>query len=186
LNRGFAVVGKWNGLLLLQRLTAPVDLPPGTAKISFTSGSTGAPKGACLSAVGLMDTASAVARRLAELPIDRHLAVLPLSLLLENTAGIYAPLLRGAEILVPDLPTLGWQGMSGFDPAALQRAVATAAPSSLILVPELLKLWALFLAAAGKREPPACATSPSAAPASHRPCWTRRAPRACRPTRAMA
>ena len=150
LNRGFAVVGKWNGLLLLQRLTEPVDLPPGTAKISFTSGSTGAPKGACLSAVGLMETASAVARRLAALPIDRHLAVLPLSLLLENTAGIYAPLLRGAEILVPDLPTLGWQGMSGFDPAALQRAVATAAPSSLILVPELLKLWALFLAASGQ------------------------------------
>ncbi|MBK7676294.1 AMP-binding protein [Accumulibacter sp.] len=153
LNRGFAVVGKWNGLLLLQRLATPIDLPPGTAKVSFTSGSTGAPKGACLSAVGLMDTASAVARRLADLPIDRHLAVLPLSLLLENTAGVYAPLLRGAEILVPDLPALGWQGMSGFDPAALQRAVATAAPGSLILVPELLKLWALFLAASGQEGP---------------------------------
>jgi hypothetical protein len=51
LNRGFAVAGKWNGLLLLQRPIAPVDLPPGTAKISFTSGSTGAPKGACLSAL---------------------------------------------------------------------------------------------------------------------------------------
>ena len=153
LKRGFAVAGKWNGLLLLQRPIAPVDLPPGTAKVSFTSGSTGAPKGACLSVVGLMDTASSVARRLADLPIDRHLAVLPLSLLLENTAGIYAPLLRGAEIHVPDLPALGWRGMSGFEPAALQRAVATAAPSSLILVPELLKLWALFLAASGQAGP---------------------------------
>jgi long-chain acyl-CoA synthetase len=186
LNRGFAVVGKWNGLLLLQRLTEPVDLPPGTAKISFTSGSTGAPKGACLSAVGLMETASAVARRLAALPIDRHLAVLPLSLLLENTAGIYAPLLRGAEILVPDLPTLGWQGMSGFDPAALQRAVATAAPSSLILVPELLKLWALFLAASGQ-EGAASLRYVAVGGARVSPaCCSRRAPRVCRPIRAMA
>jgi long-chain acyl-CoA synthetase len=155
LNRGFAVVGKWNGLLLLQRLTEPVDLPPGTAKISFTSGSTGAPKGACLSAVGLMETASAVARRLAALPIDRHLAVLPLSLLLENSAGIYAPLLRAAEICMSRI-CRPWAGKAwpASMPAALQRGGGDCreAPASLILVPELLKAWsAAAWRAAGKR-----------------------------------
>ncbi|MDO8419432.1 MAG: AMP-binding protein, partial [Rubrivivax sp.] len=35
--------------LMLARLRAtPVALPPGTAKITFTSGTTGAPKGVCL------------------------------------------------------------------------------------------------------------------------------------------
>ncbi|MDD3018520.1 MAG: AMP-binding protein [Comamonas sp.] len=52
--------------------------------MSFTSGSTGAPKGVCLSAAGLIDTALALRERLADLPLTRHLAVLPLALLLEQ------------------------------------------------------------------------------------------------------
>jgi acyl-CoA synthetase (AMP-forming)/AMP-acid ligase II len=73
--------------------------------------------------------------------------------LLENSAGIYAPLLRGAAIHLPGLQTLGWQGMAGFDPAALQRTVEAVRPSSLILVPELLKAWTLHLAATGQLAP---------------------------------
>ncbi|MBI2305952.1 MAG: AMP-binding protein [Rhodocyclales bacterium] len=153
LGAGFHPGGKWNDLVLLQRRAVPAALPAGTAKISFTSGSTGSPKGACLSADGLIDTAAAVAARLADLPITRHLAVLPLALLLENSAGIYAPLLRGVEIHLPRLAALGWQGMAGFDPAALQRSVATLRPNSVILVPELLKAWTLYLAASGQGVP---------------------------------
>lgn len=155
LDLGFVVTGRWCDLIRLQRprpRTAS-PLPAGTAKISFTSGSTGIPKGACLSAAGLIDTAQAVSTRLADLPISRHLAVLPLSLLLENCAGIYAPLLRGAEIQLPSLQSLGWQGMSGFDPAALMRSIARAQPCSLILVPELLKAWSFTLSASGARAP---------------------------------
>lgn len=150
---GFAIEGKWSGLVLLRRRTGEARLPAGTAKVSFTSGSTGQPKGACLSAAGLIDTATAVARRLADLPIERHLAVLPLSLLLENTAGIYAPLLRGSAIQLPGLSLLGWRGMAGFDLSALQRTVATLEADSLILVPELLKAWSLFLVASGQCAP---------------------------------
>ncbi len=149
----FVIEGKWSGLVLLRRQAGNTRLPAGTAKVSFTSGSTGQPKGACLSAAGLIDTATAVARRLADLPIERHLAVLPLSLLLENIAGIHAPLLRGSAIHLPGLALLGWQGMAGFDPSALQRTVATLEPDSLILVPELLKAWSLFLVASGQRAP---------------------------------
>jgi long-subunit acyl-CoA synthetase (AMP-forming) len=154
LERGFRLAGAWQGLAWLTRAApAAARLRAGTAKISFTSGSTGEPKGVCLGAQGLIDTAQAVVDRLAGVPIRRHLAVLPLALLLENSAGIYAPLLRRAAIHVPELATLGWRGMAGFDPAALQGTVARLGPDSAILVPELLKAWSLYLAATGQRAP---------------------------------
>jgi len=72
---------------------------------------------------------------------------LPLALLLENVAGVYAPLLRGATIVLPRLADLGWRGMGGFDPAQLQRQISELKPDSVILVPELLKAWMLALRA---------------------------------------
>lgn len=154
LRLGFSVDGEEYGLVRLRRAVSKVSLPPATAKISFTSGSSGAPKGVCLSSSGLVDTARAIVERLADLPVGRHLAVLPLALLLENTAGIYAPLLRGGVVCLPDLARLGWCGMAGFEPAALQRELAATAPESLILVPELLKAWVMHLAASGQRTHP--------------------------------
>lgn len=147
LGLGFVVERALGALTLLRRSVTAVALPGGTAKISFTSGSTGTPKGVCLSAAGLMDTATSISYQLAPLSIQRHLAVLPLTLLLENTAGVYAGLISGACVMVPSLAQLGWRGMAGFNPAALQQAVQTLTPHSVILVPELLKAWALFLAA---------------------------------------
>jgi len=148
LNLGFCREESWHGLVFLRRRARAANLPRGTAKLSFTSGSTGAPKGACLSAEGLFDTARAVCLRLEDLPIGRHLAALPLALLLENVAGLYAPLLRGAQVWLPDLPSLGWRGMAGFNPSALHRAAASAQANSMILVPELLKAWTGYLEAA--------------------------------------
>lgn len=157
LDIGFATTEVEGSLHWMTRTVSPVALPEGTAKVSYTSGSTGTPKGVCLTAEGLIDTARAVKSRLHDLPIERHLAVLPLALLLENSAGIYAPLLRGAEIHLPPLASLGWQGMSGFAPNVLQQAVAGHRPNSLILVPELLKAWLLFLGKTGLQAPPGLA-----------------------------
>ena len=153
----FTAQPAWQGLAWLERTVAPADLPPGTAKISFTSGSTGSPKGVCLTADGLLDTAMAVSARLEAISIESHLAVLPLALLLENVAGLYAPILRGARVHLPSLEDLGWRGMAGFDPSALDRAVAATGASSAILVPELLKAWTLYLAHARRRASPALA-----------------------------
>ncbi len=154
LGLGFAVDSEWQGLTLMRRAVAAMAIPAGTAKVSFTSGSTGQPKGVCLSAAGLIDTVLALQERLADLPIERHLAVLPLSLLLENVAGVYVPLLRGAEVHLPALQDLGWRGMGGFDPARLDATVEAVRPDSLILVPELLKAWTIFLDRAGKQASP--------------------------------
>ncbi len=153
LNLGFTVGEKRRNLFWLRREVEPIELPAGTAKISFTSGSTGLPKGVCLSGAGLLETAHALCVRLSDIGIARHLAVLPLAVLLENNAGIYAPLLRGAEIHLPALASIGWRGMAGFDPQALHRKVTEVHPDSLILVPELLKSWSLFLVHSGQRAP---------------------------------
>ena len=155
LDLGFGIAGHWQGLAWMRRLTTPAVLPPGTAKISFTSGSSGAPKGVCLGTSGLLDTARALRDRLADLPLGAHLAVLPLPLLLENVAGVYAPLLRGIPVHLPALASVGWRGMAGFDPGELDAAVRVAQPGSLMLVPELLKAWTLYLAHSGSRPPEA-------------------------------
>jgi long-chain acyl-CoA synthetase len=153
LGLGFAAEGEWCSLQFMSRACQATVLPAGSAKVSFTSGSTGQPKGVCLSADGLLDTARAVVERLDACAIERHLAVLPLALLLENVAGVYASLLRGVTIHLPGLADIGWQGMAGFDPRALHQQAMSLRPSSLILVPELLKVWSLYLAASGQRGP---------------------------------
>jgi long-subunit acyl-CoA synthetase (AMP-forming) len=102
---------------------------------------------------GLLETAAALTTCLASLPVERHLAVLPLPLLLENVAGVYAPLLRGAEIFLPSLKSLGWQSMAGFDPAALHRTASAVRANSLILVPELAKAWAMYMKSAHLQSP---------------------------------
>lgn len=122
----------------LDSLHSP-SLPQYTAKITFTSGSTGAPKGVCLST----EQCLRVARSLAELiPVaqPRHLCVLPLATLLENVAGVYLPLILGGSVQVPALGDIGFAGSSGVDARRLLAALECAQPETLILVPQLLGL----------------------------------------------
>jgi len=120
------------------------DLPPdqqrcpsNTQKITFTSGSTGTPKGVCLSADHQWVTADALAVTIdIESPI--HLCVLPLATLLENVAGIYAPLLSGGTIIVPSDTQRGLSGSSGLHLGALLECISTVSPTTMILLPALL------------------------------------------------
>ncbi|MXR37686.1 AMP-binding protein [Craterilacuibacter sinensis] len=109
-----------------------------SAKITFTSGTTGAPKGVCLSQTLLLATTRALLDASGGASLRSHLAVLPLSTLLENVAGVYRALLAGACCHVPPLAQVGLSGSSGFDVARLCRALDTYTPASLILVPQLL------------------------------------------------
>lgn len=116
-------------------------LPAGTALITFTSGSTGTPKGVCLSAAHLDDVAAAVVDALAGNTPQRHLSLLPLSLLLEQIAGVGAALLSGATVLLPDLASCGLRGAALVDAAELAAAIERWQPESTILVPQLLQAW---------------------------------------------
>jgi long-subunit acyl-CoA synthetase (AMP-forming) len=131
-----------SGLAVFRRqldAAARQPLPPGTAKITYTSGSTGQPKGVCLGAAQLEDVAQSLAVATSSFGITRHLCLLPLATLLENIAGIYAPLLSGATcLLLPSSAT----GMSyaGPDVARMLACIAGSGAESLVLVPELLRM----------------------------------------------
>ncbi|MCB1685369.1 MAG: AMP-binding protein [Pseudomonadales bacterium] len=117
---------------------SPVPLPAETAKLTYTSGTTGTPKGVCLSADTLVATAQGIAEALEPVRVQHHMSVLPLSLLLENVAGVYANLLNGGITTLLPLAALGLQGSSGIDLAGFVAAQNRVRPESLILVPQLL------------------------------------------------
>lgn len=113
-------------------------LPEHTAKITFTSGTTGNPKGVCLSTEHQWQVADSIAQGV-ELKMNKHLCVLPLATLLENIAGVYAPLLNGTPIELPSLVNLGFNGSSSLDFRRFVRQISLSSPASIITTPELLK-----------------------------------------------
>tara|TARA_R110000850_G_scaffold41765_3_gene107029 strand:- start:27560 stop:29053 length:1494 start_codon:yes stop_codon:yes gene_type:complete len=128
--------------LWLNRIPAFEDhalIPENTGKITYTSGSTGTPKGVCLSNQQLIDEAMFLGSAVG-LSKPRHLCLLPLSTLLENVAGIYAPLLFGGEVIVPTLEEMGFYGSSTVEPTTLIETITRYQPNTLILTPQLLQL----------------------------------------------
>lgn len=137
---GFGEASALAGGYLSQRQVAvATPLPPLTHKITFTSGTTGAPKGVCLAAAAQLAVAESLVTVTAPLQITRHLCLLPLAVLLENIAGIYAPLAGGAMVVVPPLAQVGVQGSSAFAPQVALAAIAAAKAESIVVVPEMLR-----------------------------------------------
>ena len=121
------------------RTDSAATLPAGIDKITYTSGSTGAPKGVCLDRDTLETVAAQLCAASGAGAADRHLCMLPLSTLLENVGGLYAGLLAGATICLPDAAELGMAGSSELYPAQLLAALRRWQPTTGILVPQLLQ-----------------------------------------------
>lgn len=139
--------------LTLFRLLERREVAPTTRaiKVTYTSGSTGAAKGVCLAKHEIEQVARSIAFA-TPLGITRHLCTLPLPTLLENIAGVYAPLMLGATCILASTRATGL-GQGGVDAQRFLDTISRHSPHSMILVPELLRL----LVGAAKRgwTPPA-------------------------------
>jgi long-chain acyl-CoA synthetase len=126
------------GLTLL-RITGSTHatLPRQTRKITFTSGSTGTPRGVCLGIEQQLRVAEGLNQAL-RLSAPRHLCLLPLSTLLENVGGVYYPLLAGGTVIVPPEQETGFSGTTGLNLIEMLHALERYRPTSIILLPQML------------------------------------------------
>jgi long-subunit acyl-CoA synthetase (AMP-forming) len=113
-------------------------LPAGTVKVTYTSGTTGHPKGVCLNADALQQVAASLLAATRGGADDRHVCVLPLSTLLENLAGVYVPLLAGASCHLLPLAEVGLSGSTGLDVKKMLAALIQCRATTTILTPQLL------------------------------------------------
>jgi long-chain acyl-CoA synthetase len=141
---------------LLDSVCAPTDEPlPEVAapagrvnRIVYTSGTTGAPKGVCLTDSNMDFMTAALADAVGATADDRYMSVLPLALLLEQLCAVHVPIHVGGEsVFVPAVAAAAAEGRA-CDVAAAARAVR---PTFTVLVPALLRLW---LAGLGNGERP--------------------------------
>ncbi len=115
-----------------------VKLPENTAKITYTSGTTGHPKGVCLSHDNMLNVADAIVTATHLSSKDIHLCVLPLATLLENVAGVYAALLGGASCVLLPNHEIGLTGATGLDVKKLLSTLTQTQATTAIFTPELL------------------------------------------------
>lgn len=118
-------------------------LPNKTVKVTFTSGTTGAPKGVCLPKAAMENVAKSIADVLGDEFIGIHVCILPLAVLLENVAGVYAGLMAGCTLHLPSLYNFDK------DYECLHEVLKGAEANSAILSSEILRKLIAQVAANG-------------------------------------
>ncbi len=108
------------------------------AVITFTSGSTGQPKGVCLGQQALLDVARSLADVIGTSTAERHLSLLPPAILLETVGGLLRTLLAGGCVLTPDRATMGVADMTTVDGPTLLGSLEDCQASSIITMPQVL------------------------------------------------
>lgn len=110
----------------------------GASKITFTSGSSGTPRAVVLEHSANLEVARSIVHALELVDVQKHVCILPLATLLENTAGVYAPLIKGISVHLAASTESGLSGSSSLDLEAFANCLQERRPESLILVPQLL------------------------------------------------
>jgi long-chain acyl-CoA synthetase len=115
----------------------------GMAKVTYTSGTTGNPKGTLLRQTAMDLVVTSLIERLETRPSDRYLSVLPLSMLLETVAGAYGTLAAGATYVVWGMARVGLAGSSGLNPSMLASALSESQATMAITTPVVLRMLTL-------------------------------------------
>jgi long-subunit acyl-CoA synthetase (AMP-forming) len=114
-------------------------LPGNIAKITFTSGTTAEPKGVMLEWLQMERVVEAVAEAVEVVADDRHVALSPLAILLENIAGLYIPLWSGASVALPSLSETGLMGAAGLDGQRMMDTLRKNGATTAIFSPQMLQ-----------------------------------------------
>ena len=114
------------------------------ALITFTSGSTGNPKGVLISHELIYRVCNSLKIEVQSLDLAMHATTLPLSVMLENVAGVFLPLIMGKTVYIESLKLWGFEGSSKFNSEAFANALQLTQPSSVIATPEILKVLLHF------------------------------------------
>ncbi|MEY8842867.1 AMP-binding protein [Cribrihabitans sp. XS_ASV171] len=138
-------IGECEAVMVTERLPRPEDCLPldgplrlpvtGARRIIFTSGSSGTPKGVLIGERQMAAAIAGLEKAILPSSDDKHLSLLPMAQLLEQVAGLYLPLLAGAEVcFCPEALNALFGGPMG----PVMTTMTAAQPTTTILVPALL------------------------------------------------
>lgn len=140
-----AFIGGCDAAVVTEGLRRPEDCPPldgplnppvaGARRIIFTSGSSGTPKGVLIGEKQMAAAIAGLEKAIAPSPEDTHLSLLPMAQLLEQVAGLYLPLLAGAEV---HFCAEALKALFGGPMAPVLATMDASNPTTTILVPALL------------------------------------------------
>lgn len=108
-------------------------------KVVHTSGTTSAPKGVKIRLHGMESLLASLGGRVDEAAFARYLSVVPLSLLIEQVAGLYMPFLNGGSVtfLPPGTALIGTSASAGPRMLSLLRQ---ARPTAMVVPPTVAGL----------------------------------------------
>ncbi|MCU7917333.1 MAG: AMP-binding protein [Candidatus Thiodiazotropha sp. (ex Epidulcina cf. delphinae)] len=120
-------------------------IPQQAVKLTFTSGTTAEPKGVMLAWRQIEAVVTSLADAVEVVYQDRHLCLMPLSILLENVAGLYVPLWCGATAALPSLGETGLLGAAGLDAQRMMSSLQAYEATTAIFTPQMLQGAVEFL-----------------------------------------
>lgn len=141
-------------LVFVAKHQVAIQSPQETCKITFTSGSTGDPKGVMLSEAHLLRVVDAIQERLSGLFIERQACLMPLSTLLENVAGLYRTLISGGTYCIPESECPITDGIRVFDAEKFHAWSSEHLPNLTIMLPHMVDECLVFYQGKEQKIPP--------------------------------